>query len=71
MTGLIMGEVASIVKAFSCEACTKYVLNSCHLHSKCLDCCEVDITTDEIEIPADDSDLEITVEGCCLARKRA
>ena len=66
-----MGEVASIIKAFSCEACAKYVFNSCHFHSQCNDCCEVDFTTDEVEIPVDDSDMEIEVEGCCVARKHA
>ena len=67
-----MGEVASIIKAFSCEACAKYVCNSCHFHSECMrTCCEIDFTTDEIEIPLDDSDLEIEVEGCCIARKHA
>ena len=67
-----MGEVASIIKAFSCEACAKYVCNSCHFHGECMrTCCKIDFTTDEIEIPLDESDLEIEVEGCCIARKHA
>ena len=67
-----MGEAASIIKAFSCEACAKYVFNSCHFHSQCMhECCEIDFTTDEVEVPADDSDIEIEVEGCCIARKHA
>ena len=50
-----MGEVASIIKAFSCSDCAKYVCNSMHCRSKCRDCCEIDFVTEEIEIPDDDS----------------
>ena len=53
-----MGEVASVIKAFSCDACAKYVCNSMQIHSKCRDCCEFDVTTDEIEIP-DDNDSHV------------
>jgi hypothetical protein len=67
-----MGEVASVVKAFSCEACAKYVFNSCHFHSQCMrSCCVIEFTTDEIGIPEDDSDMEFEVEGCCMLRKHA
>jgi hypothetical protein len=59
---------AGIVRAFDCQClgdCAKYVLNSCHLHSKCSDCCELDIETDEIEVPAaSDSEQELEVAGC-------
>ena len=55
-----MGEVASVIKAFSCDACAKYVCNSMQIHSKCRDC-EFDVTTDEIEIPDD-----ATVQASCL-----
>ena len=46
-----MGEVDSVLKAFSCESCSKYVCNAMHVHSKCSDCCEVNFDTDEIDIP--------------------
>ena len=56
---------AGIIHAFDCECCSdfsKFVLNSCHLHSKCSDCCELDIETDEIEVPAaSDSEQELEV----------
>ena len=61
-----MGEVASIMKAFSCEAFAEFVFNNCHCHSKCMrDCCEIDVETSEIEIPDDHSELSIQVNGCC------
>ena len=64
-----MGEVASIIKAFSCDSCAKFVCNSMQIHSKCRDCCEIDVTTDEIEIPEDDSIYSVEVDGCCQAHK--
>ena len=61
-----MGEAASIVKAFSCESCAKYVCNAMHCHSKCMrDFCEIDFETIEVEIPDDHSEMNIEVEGCC------
>ena len=63
-----MGEVASIIKAFSCSDCAKFVCNSMHLHRKCRDCCEIDFVTEEIEIPDDDSTYSVEVVGCCAAR---
>ena len=64
-----MGEVASVIKALSCDACCKYVCNSMQIHSKCRDCCEIDFITDEIELSEDDSTYSMEVEGCCQARK--
>ena len=68
-----MGEVASIIKAFSCSDCARFVCNKMHLHSNCMhDFCVIDFTTDEIEIPEDEnSDIEVEIEGCCIARKHA
>ena len=61
-----MGEVASVVKAFSCESCSQYVCNKCNFHSQCMrDCCTLDVETSEIEIPDDHSELSIHVDGCC------
>ena len=61
--------VASILRAFDCECCSdcaKYVLNDFRLHSKCSDCCEFDIETDEVAIPAasDSEHEQLEVEGC-------
>ena len=64
-----MGEVTSVIRAFSCEACAKFVCNAMHLHSTCLDCCEVEFETTEVEIPDDDSQYSVHVVGCCGARK--
>ena len=64
-----MGEVASVIRALSCDACAKYVCNSMQIHSKCRDCCEIDLITDEIELSEDDSIYSVEVEGCCQARK--
>jgi hypothetical protein len=64
-----MGEVASVIRALSCDACAKYVCNSMQIHSKCRDCCEIDFITDEIELSEDDSTYSMEVDGCCQARK--
>ena len=64
-----MGEVASVVKAFSCDACAKYVCNAMHCQSKCRDCCEIDFVTEEIELD-DNSEFSVEVFGCCEARKK-
>ena len=64
-----MGEVASVIRALSCDACAKYVCNSMQIHSKCRDCCEIDLITDEIELSEDDSTYSMEVDGCCQARK--
>ena len=50
-----MGEVASVIKAFSCEACAKFVCNAMHCHSTCLDICEFDLETTEVDLPEDTS----------------
>ena len=59
---------AGILRAFDCQCCSdcsRYVLNSAHLHSRCSDCCELDIDTDEVEVPAArDSEQELEVVGC-------
>ena len=60
-----MGEVASVVKAFSCDSCSKYVCNAMSLNSKSSDCCEIKITTEQIEIPDDGSDISVEISDCC------
>ena len=64
-----MGEVASVIKALSCESCARYVCNAMHCKSKCRDCCEIDFVTEQIELPDDDSTHSVEVDGCCEARK--
>ena len=63
-----MGEVASVIRAFSCEACAKFVCNAMHCHSTCLGCCEFDFETTEVDLPPqldDNSQYSVEVEGCC------
>ena len=50
-----MGQVIPIVKALGCNDCAKYVCNACHVKSKCSECCEVDMETDEISVKSHSS----------------
>ena len=60
-----MGNVASILKVINCDTCAKYVCNACKIHSKCSDCCFLDIETTEVEVSQDsDSDISVEVQGC-------
>ena len=65
---LEMGEVASVIKAFSCSDCARYVCNAMHCHSTCGECCEIDFTTDEIVLSDDDSNFSVEILGCCGTR---
>ena len=61
--------VAGILRAFDCQCCSdcsKYVFNAAHCHSRCSECCELDIETDPVAIPAasDSEHEELEVEGC-------
>ena len=65
-----MGNVASILKVINCDTCAKYVCNACKVHSKCSGCCEIDVETTEVELPADsDSEMSVEVDGCCRFNK--
>ncbi len=64
-----MGEVASVIKALSCDASAKYVCNAMRCQSKCRDCCEIDFVTEEIDLPDDDSTYSVEVNGCCETHK--
>ena len=64
-----MGQAAGILQALSCGDCARYVCNAMHCHSQCgKDCCEIDFVTEEVELPEGD-EIEVEVQGCCLARK--
>ena len=56
-----MGQALSITSAFSCHDWARYVCNSMRIHSKCGDCCELDIQTDEVPLSSSSSS-----EHCCL-----
>ena len=65
-----MGEVASVIKAFACEACAKFVCNAMHCHSTCLGCCEFDFETTEVDLPDDNSQYSVEVDGCYEAHSK-
>ena len=65
-----MGNVASILKVINCDTCAKYVCNACKIHSKCSGCCDLEIETQEIELPKDDdSEISVEVDNCCHINK--
>ena len=75
-----MGEAASIIKAFSCDSCAKYVCNgSASLHSQCCDeedACNCDVKTEatKLEPGAEEGEIEMDngCEGlCCNCIMRA
>ena len=67
-----MGEVASVVRALSCDACAKYVCNGANIHSQCCDeedGCNCDVATDATRIQSIDEEVEIEMDAeeywCC------
>ena len=66
-----MGQAASLIRACNCCKCmsdfNRYVLNSLECESTCMNCCEVSLRTDQIELS--DSEEELEVEGCVKWRK--
>ena len=59
-----MGQAAlQVLNALSCQDWARYVCNSMHIHSRCMDCCELDVETDQVSIPSSSSS-----EPCCLSR---
>ena len=68
--GHLISVLPEIVKAISCQECARYVCNSMDVKSKCSDCCEFELETQEIEIsPESDhiSECSVEVNGCCEA----
>ena len=62
--------IVSALKVINCDSCSKYVCNAMKVHSKCSDCCIIDIETTEVEVaPDDDSNVSVQVEGCCSVHK--
>ncbi len=63
-----MGEVSSIVRAVSCDACAKYVCNEISLHSQCCDdddWCNCEIKTEPTVIETTSEDVEIEMSNGC------
>lgn len=59
-----------IAKALSCQDCARYVCNSMDIKSKCCDCVDCELQTNEAEIAEDNSKYSLEVEGCCEARHK-
>ena len=64
-----MGDVLTkiIPGICPCKDFAKYVCNACHYHSKCSDCCDIDIETTEIREEA--SETEVQIDGWFYAKK--
>ena len=62
--------IVSALKVINCSDCAKYVCNACKVHSKCSDCCEIDVETTEVDVaPDDDSNVSVEVDNCCSMHK--
>ena len=66
-----MGQASAIITALgSCgccngiESCNKYTLNACRMNSKCCQCFEFSIETDEIPLSDSGSEEEFEAVGC-------
>ena len=73
-----MGEVVSIIKAFSCDSCAKYVCNSASIHSQCCDeedACNCDVKTEATKLETVEEEVEIEMDAdeywCCNCVMRA
>ena len=55
-----MGQASSFLKDSACRDWARYVFNACHVHSKCCDCCELDIETTEVDIPSESEWMQIS-----------
>ncbi len=58
-----MGQVANVIRAFSCEACAKFVCNAMDVRSRCCDCCDFEFTTEKVDLPDDTSEFSVEVGG--------
>ena len=63
-----MGEVATIIKAFSCDSCAKYVCNGASMHSQCCgeeDACNCDVKTEAAKIETTSEEVEVEIDNGC------
>ena len=63
-----MGQVVSILGAIErldcCGTWAKYVYNAAHCHSKCGECCDVELETQKVDVSSDsDGEMEVEVDG--------
>ena len=63
--------MGGIIKAMSCDSMWKYCCNAQHLKSRCCgDFCEVEYDTEMVDIPEENSEYSIEVDGCCEAHSK-
>ncbi len=67
--GTIAAVLPGITKALSCQDCARYVCNSMGVKSRCCDCFDCELQTNEVEV-AEDSEFSVEVEGCFEARSK-
>jgi hypothetical protein len=59
------------LKVLNCEACAKYVFNAARLESDCCyGCWSCGIETDLVELHPDQTEEQITCEGCCTFKHK-
>ena len=60
--------VASVIKAFSCDACAKYVCNGASMHRQCCDeadSCNCDVKTEVTKLEATSEEVEVEIDNGC------
>ena len=68
-----MGQAVPILGAIGhldcCGTWAKYVCNAGKCHSRCGQCCDLELET-EMVVPSDEEEdtLEVQMDGCCSAR---
>ena len=69
-----MDLLRDVLATLSCQDCARYVCNAMHFKSICCGgeaCCNVELDTDAISVASDsDSELEVSVGGCCELNQR-
>ena len=60
--------LGTLLKCDPCKSLFVYVLNESRCRSECGDMCLCEFETEYVE-PQSDSEVEVEIDGCCLARK--
>lgn len=50
-----MADILKVLGLDCVNNCIKYVLNSCRCHSNCCDLCDLEIETEAIDVPEENS----------------
>ena len=59
-----MGANGSALRFLACRDYARYVFNSCHVKSRCCECCEFQADTDMVSVT--ESEEEDAVRICCI-----